>query len=90
MRRQERLHEAVERRLCTLGAPVPGQGQDSARRLLDALEGIGAVTLRRRELPLRLGHRRRFRRAAIAVGTQPYPKQLDDELTPLPSPKRGG
>lgn len=80
VRRQERGHEAVERRLCALGAMAPRAGQPGS-----GLAGPGPRRGRprrpppRRQLPLRLGHRRPGpppahprRRTA-----QPYPKGVD-------------
>jgi hypothetical protein len=81
VRKRERGHEAVEGRLCALGASASRAGQQGAAWLTAALEQIGAVALRHRgQLPLHLGDRRpgpAGQRTAVVVTTAPYPKGLD-------------
>ena len=81
VRRRERGHEAIERRLCALGATAPRAGQRGADWLAQALEEIGAVGLRHGgnyRYAWAIGDRARRRRTVIATTALPYPKDVDD------------
>jgi hypothetical protein len=78
IRRQERGHEAAERRLITLGARAPRAGERPADWLADALVAIGARYAQHpgcHKYAFRLGETRRDRAAVvIAPPRLPYPK----------------
>jgi hypothetical protein len=81
VRRQERGHEYVERRLMAAGARVPDTGTDMAAWLAAALDDIGVRRLRHRgphRYVFRLGRNARAR-STIPIGlpTSPYPKTID-------------
>jgi hypothetical protein len=80
VRAQERGHEAVERRLCALGATPPRAGQRGPDWLVQVLDAIGAVGLRHGgnyRYAWAIGDRARRRRTVIATKALPYPKRVD-------------
>jgi hypothetical protein len=81
IRRQERGHEYVERRLVALGARAPRAFESPPDWLIEALNTIGARRLRHRgchRFCHVLGVTRRERRSVRVGGLAlPYPKQPD-------------
>lgn len=79
VRRQERGHDYVERRLVALGAPVPRAGTDPAVWLHDALDAVGAVRQRHggcHRYAFALGRTTRERRSVDIAGQRGrYPKR---------------
>lgn len=80
VRRAERGHEYVERRLVALGARAPRAGHSGAAWLPAALEDVRAVRLRHRGcLRYAFTTSRRDRRLVrIAAPRLPYPKLVDE------------
>lgn len=79
VRRQERGHEQVERRLVALGARPPGLTDSPASWLVEALDAVGAVRLHHggcHRYAFTLGTRRDRRATPVALPQHPYPKQL--------------
>jgi hypothetical protein len=80
VRARERGHEAVERRLCALGANPPRAGQGGRDWLAQALDDIGALGLRHGgnyRYAWAIGDRARRRRTVIVTAALPYPKRVD-------------
>ena len=80
VRRRERGHEYVERRLVALGARTPHAGEDMAVWLAGALEDAKVRRLRHRgnwRYAFRLGDRRQKAAVRVLGANAPYPKHPD-------------
>jgi hypothetical protein len=79
VRRAERGHEYVERRLIGLGAQAPRAGADGAAWLMGALEDVGAVRMRHRGCLRYAMVTSRHDRGKLLVAPLglPYPKHAD-------------
>ena len=80
VRRQDRGHDYVERRLVQLGARPLRSGEIPAAWLSAALADVGAVQLRHRgnwRYCFRIGTPAQRRRVHLALPAVPYPKTID-------------
>lgn len=81
VRRQERGHAYVERRLVSLGAPAPRAFEDPRRWLACALDAVKATRLRHRgnhRYVQLIGTPAERRHVRIAIPGRPYPKHIDN------------